>query len=350
MTKLFFASDYASGCHPLVLQRLAETNLCRSDGYGLDGFSESAREKIRQACRAPEADVFFLSGGTQTNAAVIGCMLRPWQGVVSADTGHVCGHEAGAIEAGGHKVLTLPHRNGKLEAEAVRRCVERFRADEARDHLVEPGMVYISQPTEYGTLYSLRELEALSAVCRQSGIPLYADGARLAYALGCPENDVELPDLARLCDAFYVGGTKCGALFGEAVVFPRHDTVPHFFTMIKQRGALLAKGFAAGVQFDALFTDGLYERIGRHGVSAAERIRAGLTVCGYPLLLNAPTNQIFVIFSPTQEQALRSEVDMTFWETLADGRSVVRLATDWATCDEDVDRLIETFRRFADLK
>ena len=350
MSKLFFASDYASGCHPLVLQRLTEANLCRSGGYGLDGFSESAREKIRRACRAPEADVFFLVGGTQANAAVIGCMLKPWQGVISADTGHVCGHEAGAIEAGGHKVLTLPHREGKLEAEAVRQCLARFRADEARDHLVEPGMVYISQPTEYGTLYSLRELEALSAVCRQAGIPFYADGARLAYALGCPENDADLPDLARLCDALYIGGTKSGALFGEAVVFPRHGTVPHFFTMIKQRGALLAKGFGAGLQFDALFTDGLYERIGRHGVAAAERIRAGLAACGYPLLLDAPTNQVFVILSTAQEEALRAEAEMTFWEALPNGRSVMRLAADWATKDEEIDLLLEAFRRCADLK
>ena len=350
MSKLFFASDYASGCHPLVLQRLTETNLARSAGYGLDDFSESAREKIRQACRAPEADVFFLSGGTQTNAAVIGCLLKPWQGVVSAATGHVCGHEAGAIEAGGHKVLTLPHRAGKLDAEAVRNCLEQFRADEARDHLVEPGMVYISQPTEYGTLYSLSELEALSRVCREAGIPLYADGARLAYALGCPENNVPLPDLARLCDSFYIGGTKCGALFGEAVVFPRPDTIPHFFTMIKQRGALLAKGFVPGVQFDALFTDSLYERIGRHGTAAAERIRAGLSACGYPLLLDSPTNQVFVILSPAQDEALRREVDMTFWEMLDDGRSVMRIAADWATADTDIVLLLEAFRRHASLK
>ena len=350
MNRLFFASDYASGCHPEVLKRLTETNLVRSAGYGLDELSESAREKIRQACRAPEADVFFLSGGTQTNAAVIGCLLKPWQGVLSAATGHICGHEAGAIEAGGHKVLPLPHREGRLEAETVRSFLARFRADESRDHLVEPGMVYISQPTEYGTLYSLRELTELSGVCREAGIPLYADGARLAYALGCPANDVTLPDLARLCDAFYIGGTKCGALFGEAAVFPRRGTVPHFFTMIKQRGALLAKGFVAGVQFDALFTDGLYERIGRHGVSAADRIRAGLTACGYPLLLNAPTNQVFPVLSPAQEEVLRGEAEMTFWETLEDGRTVMRLAADWATRDEDVDLLLEAFRRCADLR
>ena len=350
MNRLSFASDYASGCHPEVLRRLAETNLSRSAGYGLDEYSEEAREKIRQTCRAPEADVFFLAGGTQANAVVIGCLLKPWQGVISAETGHVCGHEAGAIEAGGHKVLTLPPREGRLAAEDVRRMLERFRADEARDHIVEPGMVYISQPTEYGTLYSLEELTELSAVCREYGIPLYADGARLAYALGAPENDVTLPDLARLCDAFTIGGTKCGALFGEAVVFPRHGTVPHFFTMIKQRGALLAKGFAAGVQFGALFTDGLYERIGRHGTEAAARIRAGLAACGYPLLIDAPTNQVFPVLTPAQEEALRKEVDITYWETLDDGRSVMRLAADWATREEDVGRLLEAFRRCADLR
>ena len=349
MNKLSFASDYSSGCHPLVLRRLTETNLCRSAGYGTDGFSEAAREKIRQCCLAPEADVFFLAGGTQSNAAVIGCMLKPWQGVISAETGHVCGHEAGAIEAGGHKVLPLPHREGRLAAEDVRRLLEQFRADEAREHLVEPGMVYLSQPTEYGTLYSLRELTEISGVCHAAGIPLYVDGARLAYALGCPENDVRLSDLARLCDAFYIGGTKCGALFGEAVVFPRHDTVPHFFTMIKQRGALLAKGFVAGLQFDALFTDGLYEQIGRHGVAAAERIRTGLSACGYPLFIEAPTNQVFPVLTPAQAQALRQEIDMTFWERLDDGRCVMRLAADWATRDEDVNLLLDAFRRCAAL-
>ena len=255
--KLNFASDYMEGAHPQILQRLLETNLEKTAGYGFDKYSEAAREKIRKACEAPEAEIFFLVGGTQTNATVIDALLCSYQGVIAAETGHISTHESGAIEHSGHKVLALPGENGKLSAETVRACLDTYRLDENRDHTVMPGMVYISQPTEYGTLYSLAELEALNGVCRAAGIPLYLDGARLASALACPENDAHLPDLARLCDAFYIGGTKCGALFGEAVVFPKKNTVPHFFTIVKQHGALLAKGRIAWMQFDALFTDGL---------------------------------------------------------------------------------------------
>ena len=218
---LHFASDYQEGAHPEILRRLNETNLVSTAGYGTDEFCESARVKIREACECPGAEIHFLVGGTQTNATVIDAMLRSWQGVVAADTGHISVHEAGAIEFGGHKVLTLPHREGKISAEQVRLCCEGYRQDANRDHTVMPGMVYISQPTEFGTLYSLRELEALSGVCREYGIPLYADGARLAYALACGQNDVTLPDLARLCDVFYIGGTKCGALFGDPLLYHR---------------------------------------------------------------------------------------------------------------------------------
>ena len=338
--KLFFASDYMEGAHPAILKRLLETNLEHTAGYGLDPYSESAREKIRAACHAPEADVFFLVGGTQTNATVIDALLRPWQGVVAAETGHIATHEAGAIEFGGHKVLTLPHKDGKLSAEGVARCVAAWRQDDNREHTVMPGMVYISQPTEYGTLYSLAELEALSAVCREAGIPLYVDGARLAYALATPANDASLADLARLCDAFYIGGTKCGALLGEAVVFPKRSLAPHFFTIVKQHGALLAKGRVAGIQFDALFTDGLYDAIGRTAIAAADRIRAALDAKGYEQALVAPTNQIFVILDQEKAKALSEKVEMGFWENLRDGRVVIRLATSWATTSEDVDRLI----------
>jgi len=338
--KLFFASDYMEGAHPAILKRLLETNMEHTAGYGLDPYSESAREKIRAACQAPEADVFFLVGGTQTNATVIDALLRPWQGVVAAETGHIATHEAGAIEFGGHKVLTLPHKDGKLSAEDVARCVEAWRQDDNREHTVMPGMVYVSQPTEYGTLYTLSELEALSAVCRGAGIPLYLDGARLAYALATPENDAALPDLAQLCDAFYIGGTKCGALLGEAVVFPKCGLAPHFFTIVKQHGALLAKGRVAGLQFDALFTDGLYDAIGRTAIAAADRIRAALDAKGYEQALAAPTNQIFVILTPDKAKALSEKVEMGFWENLPDGRVVMRLATSWATTNEDVDRLI----------
>ncbi len=338
--KLYFASDYMEGAHPAILNRLVQTNMEHTAGYGLDPYSEAAREKIRAACQAPEADVFFLVGGTQTNATVIDALLRPWQGVVAAETGHIATHEAGAIEFGGHKVLTVPQIDGKLSAETVARCVEAWKQDDNREHTVMPGMVYISQPTEYGTLYSLAELEAISAVCRDAGIPLYMDGARLAYALATPANDAALPDIARLCDAFYIGGTKCGALLGEAVVFPKRGTAPHFFTIVKQHGALLAKGRVAGIQFDALFTDGLYDAIGRTAIAAADRIRAALAEKGYEQALVAPTNQIFVILDPEKAKALSGKVDMGFWENLPDGRVVMRLATSWATTGGDVDRLI----------
>lgn len=339
--KLFFASDYMEGAHPAILKRMLETNLEHTAGYGMDPYSESAREKIRAACRAPEADVFFLVGGTQTNATVIDALLRPWQGVVAAETGHIAIHEAGAIEFGGHKVLTLPQREGKLSAADVAGCVDAWRRDDNREHMVMPGMVYISQPTEYGTLYSLSELEALSAVCREAGIPLYLDGARLAYALATPSNDAALPDIARLCDAFYIGGTKCGALLGEAVVFPRRGAAPHFFTLVKQHGALLAKGRVAGIQFDTLFTDGLYDAIGKSAIAAADRIRRALDEKGYAQAIPSPTNQIFVVLSPEKAKALSRRVEMGFWENLGDGRVVMRLATSWATTDGDVDGLIQ---------
>ncbi len=338
--KLSFASDYEEGAHPSILRRLFETNMEKAPGYGTDVYTESAREKIRIACAAPEADVYFLAGGTQTNAVVISAMLRPYQGVIAAETGHIAVHEAGAVECGGHKVLTLPHHDGKLDPDELDACIRLWFKDPNRDHIVMPGMVYLSQPTEYGTLYSLADLERISAVCRASGLSLYVDGARLAYALACPENDVTLPDLARLCDAFYVGGTKCGALFGEALVFPRHDTVPHFFTIVKQRGALLAKGRVAAIQFDVLFTDGLYEKLGAHALAAAVRIRTALRGRGYHLAVPSPTNQIFPVLSSERERELTEKVGMSFWER-ADGGAVYRIATSWATTDEDVDALIK---------
>ena len=340
MEKLLFASDYQEGAHPEILKRLAETNFAKSTGYGLDAYSEAAREKIRAACRVPEAEIHFLAGGTQANAVVISALLRPYQGVVAAETGHVGVHEAGAIECGGHKVLTLPQKDGKISATALRAYLTAWWADENRDHMVMPGMVYLSHPTEYGTLYSLSELTAIHAVCREYRIPLYVDGARLAYALGCGENDVTLPDLARLTDAFYIGGTKCGALFGEAVVFPVPDTVPHFFTIVKQHGALLAKGRIAGIQFDTLFTDDLYVRGGRAGIRAANRIREALLRKGYRLSIPSPTNQIFLTLDQSQLARLSGEIEMAFFETLEGDCVMMRIATSWATTDEEVEELI----------
>ena len=338
--KLSFASDYMEGAHPAILKRLLETNLEKTAGYGCDEYSESARARIREACQAPEADIFFLVGGTQTNATVIDAMLHPYQGVIAACTGHISTHEAGAIETGGHKVLELEPQDGKITAEQIAACVNGYWQDDNHEHMVMTGMVYISQPTEFGTLYSLAELTAISKVCRGAGIPLYVDGARLAYALASGANDVTLPDLAALCDAFYIGGTKCGALFGEAVVFPRHNTVPHFFTIVKQHGALVAKGRITGLQFDVLFTDGLYDAIGRSAIDAADRIRAALDEKGYQQAIQAPTNQIFLLLGKDKAAELSSKIEMSFWENRDEDHTVMRICTSWATRQEDVDRLI----------
>ncbi len=339
-TKLYFASDYMEGAHPAILRRLLETNLIHTAGYGGDEYSAAAREKIRAACAAPEAAVDFLVGGTQVNAIVIGALLRPYQGVIAAESGHISVHEAGAVESGGHKVLALPQREGKLTAEAVKSCLCAYREDDNREHTVMPGLVYLSQPTELGTLYSLDELTRISAVCRAYGVPLYLDGARLAYALACRENDAQLADLARLCDAFYIGGTKCGALLGEAVVFPKPGLIPHFFSIVKQHGALLAKGRVAAIQFETLFSDGLYRSVGRRGVEAADRIRRALEERGYELAFRSPTNQIFPVLDDGQRARLEERVEMSFWEKRSDGRSVMRIATSWATAESDVDALI----------
>ena len=305
-----FGSDYLEGTHPAILQRLVETNLEQSSGYGTDPYSESARNKIRSACQAPDAAVFFLVGGTQANATVIDAILHSYQGVIAAETGHISIHEAGAIEASGHKVLTLPHTNGKLSAQDISNYLDRYWKDETHEHMVMPGMVYLSQPTEYGTLYSLSELKEISEICHRNHIALYVDGARLAYALACPENDVTLPDLA------------------------------HFFTIIKQHGALLAKGRIAGIQFETLFTENLYDKIGQTAIEAADRIRKALSDKGYKLAIPSPTNQIFIELDKTQLAALSEKVELGFWENLDENHTIMRIATSWATRQEDVDRLI----------
>lgn len=341
---LSFACDYAEGAHPEVLDRLVETNMEKTPGYGFDHYCDSARDKIRAACGCPDAEVFFMVGGTQTNATAIDALLAPYQGVVAAETGHISTHEAGAIEAGGHKVMTLPPRDGKLDAGDLEAFVRAWEDDENRDHMVMPGMAYVTQATESGTVYSLAELEAVSRVCREHGLLLYLDGARLAYALACPGNDVGLADIARLCDAFYIGGTKCGALFGEALVIRDPGLVPHFFTIVKQHGALLAKGRLLGVQFDALFSDDLYGRIGRRAIEAAERVRGMLVGNGYELRYGSPTNQTFVELPNDVKDRIARDVSFDFWEKVDDGRTIVRFATNWATTDEDLDRLEQVLR------
>ncbi len=338
--KLSFSSDYMEGAHPAILKRLAETNMEKTGGYGSDPYTASAAEKIREACGTPEADVYFLVGGTQANATVIDSLLKSYQGVIAPDTGHISVHEAGAIETSGHKVLTIPHKAGKISADQIRAYLEGYDSDGNHDHMVMPGMVYLSQPTEYGTLYSRAELEAIHAVCRQWDIPLYVDGARLAYALACAKNDVTLADLGRLADVFYIGGTKCGALFGEAVVIPQPGYIPHFFTIIKQHGALLAKGRIAGIQFDTLFSDRLYWQIGENAIACADRIRQALKEKGYEFAFATPTNQLFIILEKDRLARLSQDVEMGFWENLPDGRTVMRIATSWATTKEDTDKLI----------
>ena len=327
------------GAHPQILKRLMETNLVKTPGYGLDDYSKSAKEKIRDACKAPDAEVFFLVGGTQTNVTMIDAILKSYEGVIAADTGHVSVHEAGAIEFGGHKVLTLPHHNGKINVRQIETLLDDYQNDANRDHMVMPGMVYLSHPTEYGTLYSKAELREISALCRSRNIPLYLDGARLAYALACPQNEITLADIAELCDAFYIGGTKCGALFGEAVVIPKAGWLPHLFTIIKQHGALLAKGRMLGIQFDELFTDYLYGRVGVPAIQAADRIRQILIQNGYTLCFDSPTNQVFCIIENTEMEQLAEKVEFGFWEKYDESHTIIRFATSWATKMEDVEAL-----------
>ena len=341
---LFFVNDYGFGAHPKVLEHLTETNMQPLIGYGNDEITASAAEKIKAACACPEGQVYFLTGGTQTNMVVIDALLRPYEGVVASSCGHVNTHEAGAIESTGHKVLTVPHKNGKLDADDLREYIETFYADESHNHMVFPGMVYISHPSEYGTLYTKAELEAIRAVCDEHKLPLFIDGARLGYALASPANDVSMKDLARLADVFYIGGTKCGALLGEAVVIPNPDFIPHFFTTIKQHGALLAKGRVAGIQFETLFTDGLYEKIGIPAIRNARKIQDALRASGYELLFESPTNQIFVVLENTQMAELAKSVAFSFWEKKDDTHTVVRFATSWATRDEDADELVRLLK------
>ena len=342
-SRLYFASDYMEGAHPNIIDRLCETNYIHTGGYGLDEITASAIRRIREACRCPEAEVKLLVGGTQTNAIVIRALLRSYQGVIAADSGHIAVHEAGAIELGGHKVICLPNEAGKISAAQVEECIRNYEQDDNHEHMVMPGMVYISQPTEYGTLYSLEELIGLSGVCRRHNIPLYMDGARLAYALASEENDIDLPDYAKLCDVFYIGGTKCGALFGEAVVLPDPSRIPHFFSIIKQNGGLLAKGRILGIQFDELFKDQLYQRIGKKAVRYAVRITEALKEKGYPILIDSPTNQIFIVVEDSVLEQLREKVEYSYIEKYDENHTVIRFCTSWATRKEDVDELIGLF-------
>ena len=337
---LSFENDYSEGAHPEILRRLTETNLVQQPGYGADEYTRSAREKIRAACRCPEADIYFLCGGTQVNQTVISAYLRGTEGVVCAETGHIAVHEAGAIEATGHKVLPLPQKEGKISAGDLKAMLAAFYADPTHDHGVFPGMVYISHPTEYGMLYSLAELEAISALCRQYDMPLYVDGARLGYGLMSERADVTLSDLCRLCSAFTIGGTKVGALCGEAAVFPQ-GAPKRFFTHVKQHGALMAKGRLCGVEFDTLFTDGLYFEISRRAIAVTEKMKAGFRARGYSFFLDSPTNQQFIVLDSEEMALLEKKVRFSLWGPLDEGRCVARFAASWATTEEQVEQLMQ---------
>ena len=338
---ILFNSDYTEGAHSRLMERLMETNLEQTVGYGEDAYCEEAREAIRRVCEAPNADVHFLVGGTQTNFTVISLALRSYQGVICADTGHINVHETGAVEATGHKVLALPGTDGKITAEQVKEAYALHWSDESREHIVQPKMVYISHPTELGTLYTKTELQALHDVCKDCGLYLFLDGARLGYGLMAPGTDVTLPDIAALCDVFYIGGTKVGALFGEAVVICNPELKNDFRYGIKQHGGMLAKGRLLGVQFLELFKDGLYFEIAKHAIDMAMLLKNELTKKGYHLYMDSVTNQQFIIIDDKKLEEIRKKYGVTYQMRCDDTHSVIRLCTSWATREEDVKALLE---------
>lgn len=334
---LYFMNDYSEGAHPDVLEALIKTNEEKLPGYGTDYYSEEAKKKICKWINR-DADIFFISGGTQTNKIVIDALLSSYEGVIAVDTGHVSCHEAGAIENTGHKVMTLQNEEGKLSAKDVEEYVRCFYEDENHEHMVFPGMVYISYPTEFGTLYSKKELTELYDVCKHYRLPLYIDGARLGYGL-CA-GDLSIEELASLCDVFYIGGTKVGALCGEAIVF-KEKAPKHFVTFIKQHGALLAKGRLLGVQFDALFTDQLYMHISKHAIDMAMIMKEELKKRDYRFAIDSPTNQQFIIVENDKLEDIKKHVMYSFWQRYDETHTIIRLATSWATTKEDVEKLFQ---------
>lgn len=336
---LYFDSDYLEGAHISILEKLIATNLEQTPGYGMDTYCETARQKIRKTCDCPHAEVHFLVGGTQTNATVIDGLLKSYEGIIAADSAHIEVHEAGAIEFGGHKVITLPQYQGKLQANDIEDYLTKFYNDTSFEHMTIPGAVYISHPTEWGTLYSKQELSDLSDVCHKYNLPLFLDGARLGYGLASLNTDVTMQDIAKYCDVFYIGGTKVGALFGEAVVITKPNLIPHFFTIIKQHGALLAKGRLLGIQFDTLFTDNLYLTIAQNAIDKAEQLKTILKSKNYQFYLETDTNQQFVILDDDKMKQLREYISFSFWEKYDENHTVVRFATSWATPQSAIDKL-----------
>ena len=339
-----FESDYNNGAHSTVLQHLIETNEQQSKSYGFDKWSEQGKQKIKRACGCPDAEIFFLTGGTQTNATVIDGMLSPYEGVIAVTSGHINVHESGAIEASGHKVLTLPSHNGKMNSSELENFLQIFHSDPTWAHMVYPGMVYITFPTELGTVYTTAEITQIKSVCQQYNIPLFVDGARLGYGLMSPECDFDLAWLAHHCDAFYIGGTKVGALCGEAVVFPHGNAPHHFFTIVKRHGALLAKSRLVGIQFDALFTDNLYFRISQHAIDMAMKVRKLFNEAGIQMR-QSTTNQQFVILSHEQMETLQQDILFETWEAIDEGHTLCRFVTSWVTKEAEITQLAHALKK-----
>ncbi|MGI6072867.1 MAG: threonine aldolase family protein [Lachnospiraceae bacterium] len=337
---LNFMNDYSEAACPEILKKITETSLDKNLPYGMDSYCASAQEKIRKECNCPEAQVYFLTAGTQTNMLVIDCMLKPYEGVIAPVTGHTNNYEAGAVEFTGHKVLSIPEYNGKLTAADVDDYIKAFYADDSHDHMVFPGIVYISHPTELGTLYTREELAALHEVCSSYNIPLFADGARMGYGLMAQGTDVTLEVLAKYCDVFYIGGTKVGALYGEALVFTKNNMPERFSTRVKQHGAMVSKGWLIGMQFDVLFTDDLYYRLGANAIQTAAQIKKALAEKGYEFFIDSPTNLIFIVLENEKCRELTSKVRLDYWGKIDDSHVVMRIATSWATTQEQVDALI----------
>lgn len=342
-----FNCDYSEGAHPRILEKLAQTNLEQAPGYGQDTYCRQAADLIKFLCQTPQAEVHFLAGGTQTNLTVIAACLRPYQTVISADSGHINVHETGAIEATGHRILTVPEQNGKLTAEQIARCCKEHWLDDNPEFAPQPKLVYISFPTEYGTLYSKEELSAIRRVCDENNLFLFADGARLGYGLEAPGNDVTLADLAACCDVFYIGGTKIGALLGEAVVIVNPKLQKDFRYFMKQKGAMLAKGRILGIQFLALFEDGLYFKLSKHADEMAQIIRQACAECGFEFLYDSPTNQQFPIMPDDLIKQLEELYAFSHTKRLDHRRSAIRICTSWATRREDVEQLVADIHKYA---
>lgn len=343
---IYFNCDYTEGAHPRILEKLAETNMEQTIGYGMDEHCRHAAELIRSVCNANDADVHFLVGGTQTNVTVIDAALKPYQGVICASSGHINVHETGAVEACGHKCITIPSADGKIYEEEIRELLANHYANGGDVHMAQPKMVYISNPTEWGTIYSKEELKSIYALCKEYGVYLFMDGARLGYGLMCKENDLTLEDIAEYTDVFYIGGTKAGALFGEAVVITNNDLKPDFRYNIKQHGGMLAKGRLLGIQFETLFTDNLYFEIAKHAMDMAEKIHDKLEELGAEFTVDSPTNQLFAALPNTVVEKLSETYVFEPMGKKDENNSIVRICTSWATKEENVDALLEDIERF----